>query len=285
MPLPLPSLRIFGLDFFTGDCADAITFLQRQGGLLTAPSAPVLADAPDQPELWQALAESDIILPDSGLLVLEWNLISFDHLTRLSGLRFLREFFQRPGDHQSRSLFLVNPTDEAGHRNRAWITQHWEGEFTTESNYTAPFYGRGELRDPELLKRIDDLRPAWILINIGGGTQERLGAYLKRNLSYSPTIICTGAAIAFLTGEQASIPPWADRYYLGWLFRILEDPRKYGRRYANSAALIPALAAARRNAPEAMQLRLNQRDAATVEAPGSGRRDHTPSETGPDPRQ
>ena len=63
---------------------------------------------------------------------------------------------------------------------------------------------------PGLLKRIEAQRPRYIMVNIRRGTQEPLGFYLRQNLSYRPSIICVGAAIAFITGMQAAIPVWAD---------------------------------------------------------------------------
>jgi UDP-N-acetyl-D-mannosaminuronic acid transferase (WecB/TagA/CpsF family) len=63
------------------------------------------------------------------------------------------------------------------------------------------------------------------VVNIGGGTQELLGWYLRRNVTGKPLIVCTGAAIAFLSGRQARIPSWADRFYLGWVMRILARNR------------------------------------------------------------
>ncbi len=58
---------------------------------------------------------------------------------------------------------------------------------------------------------------------------------------YRPAIICTGAAIAFLSGRQVNIPPWADRYVLGWLFRCAKEPRKFIPRYRKALRLIPLL--------------------------------------------
>jgi UDP-N-acetyl-D-mannosaminuronic acid transferase (WecB/TagA/CpsF family) len=52
-----------------------------------------------------------------------------------------------------------------------------------------------------------------------------------------PAILCLGAAIAFLTGGQASIPPWADKLILGWLLRLLSNPRKFWRRYWDAVGL------------------------------------------------
>ena len=64
--------------------------------------------------------------------------------------------------------------------------------------------------------------------------QERLGAYLRQNLDYMPTIICTGAAIAFLTGEQTDIPPIVDRLFLGWIFRWFSSPTRFVPRFAGN---------------------------------------------------
>jgi len=68
-------------------------------------------------------------------------------------------------------------------------------------------------------------------VTLGGGTQEQLGLYLKRKLSYRASIHCIGAAIAFLSGDQVPIPHWADALYLGWLFRSVSEPRRYVPRY------------------------------------------------------
>jgi len=45
-------------------------------------------------------------------------------------------------------------------------------------------------------------------------------------------------AIAFLTGDQAKIPNFIDKLYLGWLFRIIFNPRLYFLRYFNSFKLL-----------------------------------------------
>ena len=70
-----------------------------------------------------------------------------------------------------------------------------------------------------------------IIINIGGGIQEILGFYLKNNLKYKPMIICTGAAIAYLTKDQAPINNFIDKIYLGWLLRIIFHPSAFFPRY------------------------------------------------------
>ncbi len=85
---------------------------------------------------------------------------------------------------------------------------------------------------------------------LGGGTQERLGLYLKQHLAYRPAIHCIGAAIAFLSGDQVDIPVWGDRFYLGWLFRCLSDPKRFVPRYWGARKLIALMWRYRDRLPE-----------------------------------
>jgi UDP-N-acetyl-D-mannosaminuronic acid transferase (WecB/TagA/CpsF family) len=119
----------------------------------------------------------------------------------------------------------------------------------SENPESTPTHKATNLSDPALLALIDRLRPRHIILTIGGGTQERLGLYLKRNLSYRPAIHCIGAAIAFLSGDQVRIPVWADKYYLGWLLRSLSEPKRYIPRYWKARKLLPLMLRHRSNLP------------------------------------
>jgi UDP-N-acetyl-D-mannosaminuronic acid transferase (WecB/TagA/CpsF family) len=72
--------------------------------------------------------------------------------------------------------------------------------------------------------------------------QERLGAGLRAALAAAgrrPAIVCTGAALAFLTGGQVHIPVWVDRACLGWLWRLCAEPRRLWRRTLLALGLAP----------------------------------------------
>ena len=48
--------------------------------------------------------------------------------------------------------------------------------------------------------------------------------YLREYLLYRPAIHCVGAALGFLSGAERPIPPWAERYQLGWFARLCAQP-------------------------------------------------------------
>jgi N-acetylglucosaminyldiphosphoundecaprenol N-acetyl-beta-D-mannosaminyltransferase len=229
------TVRILGIDFINATVEKVVEQL-KSGGLLVVPAAPALISVQDDAEYYASLLAADIVIPDSGYMVLIWNLMNRKKIRRISGLEFLVAFFD-DRDVRESSFLLVNPGAEASGVNESYLYQmvRMKGPLTS---YIAPFYDRLNLVDEELLLLIEAKRPKYILVNIGGGPQEKLGAFLKKNLKYKPAIICTGAAIAFLTGQQAKIPHWADKLFLGWLFRCVENPKLYIPRYAKALKLI-----------------------------------------------
>ena len=56
---------------------------------------------------------------------------------------------------------------------------------------------------------------------------------------FKTTILCTGAAISFFTGDQAPINSFIDRYYLGWFVRLIFNPYIFFKKYMIGLKLIP----------------------------------------------
>lgn len=231
--------QILGVRFFVASAPDTVA-LGLQGGLVVVPSAPVLVNAVDDPATQAALSESDLAITDSGLMILYWNLTRHERLMRVSGLEYLKLLLQQPALREPGALLWVMPNQEATDRNAAWLRD--EGfPVSPEDFYLAPLYSKGPITDARLLQIVKARTPAHIIMAIGGGVQERLGHYLKTHAGYRPAIHCTGAAIGFLNGGQVRIPAWADRFYLGWLFRCVDSPGAFIPRYWNARKLIGLL--------------------------------------------
>jgi N-acetylglucosaminyldiphosphoundecaprenol N-acetyl-beta-D-mannosaminyltransferase len=233
-----------------GKAHDAVDRVSREGGLVVMPAAPALTNLFQDKEYREALLGADFALADSSLMVAIWNLVQGDHIRKLSGLRYLRALIERPEFCESGSSFWVMPTHSSAERNLRWL----EGNgicVCQDDVYVAPMYGVA-VEDEELLLRLEQRRPRHIVLGLGGGTQERLGLYLKRNLSYRPTIHCIGAAIAFLSGDQVRIPVWVDFAGLGWLWRSASNPATFVPRYWTARYLAPMIMRYRDRLPSAV---------------------------------
>ena len=238
---------ILGIRFFIGTAQDAIDEISREGGLVVVPAAPALKNLARDNQYRDALLGADFAIADSALMVLLWNVMQHARISKLSGLKYLRALIEQADLRQSENSFWVMPSPEAALRNATWLRGK-SVPVVDDSIYIAPIYG-AVIRDLELLERLELRRPRHIVLGIGGGTQERLGFYLKQNLSYRPAIHCVGAAIAFLSGDQVRIPVWVDEMGLGWLWRSISSPQRFVPRYWDARRLVPIMLRFRERMP------------------------------------
>lgn len=247
---PFPTKRMLGIDFFVGTAAEAIAHISKYGGLIVAPAAPSFIALQDDPDYRRAIADADLAIADSGWAVLFWRLLRREKLTRISGLALFKALLETADARIPGNLFFILPSEKA--KTKTLEFGRVSGyPITNDDCYVAPRYfscshgsvsreerervsqKRGySIADDALVAILQSRKPKHIIIGIGGGTQEKLGLYLREHLSYRPAIHCIGAALAFLTGDQKPIPMWADRIYFGWFLRLARAPHHYASRFA-----------------------------------------------------
>ncbi len=198
------------------------------------PAAPALINIKKDKEYYVSLKSADYVLFDSGYLCLLLRIFKNINVSKFSGLKFLK-FFLKLFKNDKSILFVIDPNKESSKKNINLLKTY---KIRKIKNYIAPIYKGKKVVDLNLLKILKKTKPGNILINLGGGTQEKLGFYLKKKLAFNANIICTGAAISFLTREQAYIPDFIDKLYLGWFFRILYNPKGYFIRYFKALKLL-----------------------------------------------
>lgn len=245
--------QILGIRFFTGTALQSVHQMKTKGGLLVVPAAPALKDLPTHSSYREALLGADHAITDSALMVLVWNLLHRDKIRRVSGLEYIRRLLLEPEVRLAGNTLWIMPSPSSAERNVTWLRS--QGILVPESHvYLAPMY-HGEIEDPKLLAMLRELRPKHIIVAVGGGTQERLGLYIKHKLDYRPAVHCIGAAIAFLSGDQVHIPVWADQMGLGWLLRCLSSPQRYVPRYWAARKLVGLMLRYRDQLPETDTIR------------------------------
>ncbi len=227
--------KLFGINFIQAEYEGYLELLKK-GSLMVVPAAPALATINEDKKYYKALKNADFAIPDSGLMTLLLRIFFRKKINKFSGYLFLKEFINDESLKYENSVFLIDPSTENSHKNNQFLKEN-NFKISKEFHYAAPMYDKNNITDYELLKILDSKKPDYILINLGGGVQERLGLFLRNKLSYKPGIICTGAAIAFFTGDQAKISNWIDKYYLGWLIRCIYNPKIFIPRYIKGLKL------------------------------------------------
>jgi N-acetylglucosaminyldiphosphoundecaprenol N-acetyl-beta-D-mannosaminyltransferase len=239
-PVPDAFRTILGVRFYVSDLEGLLERVPG-AGLIVVPSAPVMTRLEEDPAHREAMEGADFAVTDSALMVILWLLRTGERVTRISGLRLLRGLFAGGRFRGKGETFWVMPSAGDSEANLAWLRAQGF-DVGAGDTYIAPVYPRqGPISDPALVGLIATRRPGLVVIGLSGGVQERLGWELRQRLPYRPAILCTGGAIAFLSGRQAKIPVWADRLALGWLIRFVSSPRSFAAKVRGIERLGPLI--------------------------------------------
>ena len=204
-------------------------------GLFVFPAGPALANIEKSDGYYESIKKADFVFFDSGLFVLLLKIFKNINVDKFSGYKFLNLFFDYLKENRDKKVFCIDPNSKFSRSNKTFLRKLG---IKKVYSYLAPQYNPLDLSDKKLLTLLRKKKPNFVLTNIGGGTQEILGLYLKQKLGFKTTILCTGGAISFFTGDQAPINNFTDRFYLGWLIRLIHKPKSYFPRIIQSFNLI-----------------------------------------------
>jgi len=224
--------KIFGVPFHD------IKFHQfcnmKHKGLVIFPSGPGLSTIYSDKIYLKSIQNSDVAMFDSGYFVFLLRIFKGLKVSKFSGYKFLKLFLSYS---KNKKFFAIETNKRSAIINRKYLKKL--NIDIKNRQYIAPFYKRNSyILDINLIKILKIIRPKIILINLGGGTQEVLGSYIKNNLKHKPLIICTGAAISYFTKQQAPMNVFFDNLYLGWLIRCIFNPYVFVPRYLSAFKLI-----------------------------------------------
>ena len=74
-----------------------------------------------------------------------------------------------------------------------------------------------------------------------GAPKQEIWANQYRERLDATTILCVGATIDFLAGEQHRAPEWIQNCGMEWFHRMCTNPKRLVKRYAKDAWVFPQL--------------------------------------------
>lgn len=96
--------------------------------------------------------------------------------------------------------------------------------------YTPPFRPLNKAEETELVRLIDESRPHFLWVGLSTPKQERFMAKYIDRLNVQ-MMVGVGAAFDIHTGGIADAPAWMKSTGLQWLHRLVQEPRRLGKRY------------------------------------------------------
>jgi N-acetylglucosaminyldiphosphoundecaprenol N-acetyl-beta-D-mannosaminyltransferase len=180
------------------------------------------------------LNEFYINLPDGVPGVWIGRLKGSANMKPCPGPDFFAYMIKKTADADIRHFFCGGKPGVADELKEACIKKYNNNNIV--GTYSPPFRDMSDKEMQELGRHIQSLNADIVWIGLSTPRQEQF-AYRLRNYTSTQFIVTVGAAFDFHTGRVRYAPAWMQKNGLGWLFRVVTEPRRLLKRYAEIVPL------------------------------------------------
>jgi N-acetylglucosaminyldiphosphoundecaprenol N-acetyl-beta-D-mannosaminyltransferase len=178
---------------------------------------------------FQSILNAAVInVPDGMPLSWIGRMRGFGGMNRVYGPDFLLEMCKLSVGHGYRNFFYGGNEGVAPLLAET-LQQRFLG-LQVVGTYTPPFRLLNAVEEAELLSEVHKLKPDILWVGLSTPKQERFMAAYLDQLGV-PLLVGVGAAFDIHTGRIQDAPTWMKKSGLQWLHRLLQEPRRLGRRY------------------------------------------------------
>lgn len=185
--------------------------------------------ARDDAALASALRDAAIVTPDGMGIVHAARLLGEKIADRVYGPD-LMEFHCKRAATAGTPIFLYGGHDDAALTElQSTLTERFPGLPITGA-YSPPHRDLTDQEVRDVTAQINQSGAEVVWVGIGSPKQE-LWMQTMRGRLEAPVLVGVGAAFDFLAGRVSQAPGWMQRASLEWLYRVIQDPLRLGRRY------------------------------------------------------
>jgi exopolysaccharide biosynthesis WecB/TagA/CpsF family protein len=98
--------------------------------------------------------------------------------------------------------------------------------------------------ETEVNKTLNSIKKAqanYVFLAVGSPRQEILAKKIKDQNLVNGVVLCIGASILFIVGEEKRAPMLIQTMHLEWLYRAMQDPKRLLSRYIDNIIRLPKL--------------------------------------------
>jgi N-acetylglucosaminyldiphosphoundecaprenol N-acetyl-beta-D-mannosaminyltransferase len=231
---PRLPVAILGIPFDNLTISEAIGRIEqmiasRRPHYVVTANVDFLVQARRDIELRRILLDAHLVLCDGTPLVWASRLLGNALAERVAGADLVPSLIRAAARKQYR-VFFLGATPEASAAAVVRLRASCP-DLTIAGHYSPPFRRLLEMDHEEIRRRILAAAPDLLFVSFGCPKQEKWIAMHFRDLAV-PVTIGVGATIDFLAGHVKRAPVWMQRTGTEWIFRLVQEPRRLFRRYA-----------------------------------------------------
>ncbi len=192
-------------------------------------------------ELRRILLDADLVLCDGTPLVWASRWLGNRLPERVAGSD-LAPALLRSAAEKGQRIFFLGAAPGVAEQAAEKLTREFPA-LNIVGHYAPPFAALLEMDHAQIIQRVRAARPDILLVSFGCPKQEKWIAMNHRALGV-PVAIGVGATLDFLAGRVKRAPGWMRHSGTEWIYRLVQEPRRLFRRYADDlVCFAPTLAA------------------------------------------
>lgn len=210
---------------------------ERAPRLVITPNVDHLIKARKDREFKHIYDNADLSVPDGVPLLWAAQFLGTPLIERVNGTDLFETLCARAAEKNYR-LFFLGAAPGIAATAAAELKQRHPG-LNIVGTYSPPFdFFHSTAENQKIEDMIRAARPDVLFVGLGAPKQEK---WIKRHMHRLnvPVSIGIGASFEYVAGSTARAPYWMQRTGLEWLYRIVENPRRYWRRYAEDLVFFP----------------------------------------------
>lgn len=226
---------ILGVDIAVTDMKSAVDYLTEnlehlRGKYVCVSNVHTTVMAYNDEEYRRIQNNAAIAIPDGKPLALVCKMRGHREARRVAGPDLMPEILSLSEKKGYRHYFYgsTRETLEALEKN---LKKRYPG-LNIVGMYSPPFRELTPDEDAEITGKIKEAEPDFLWVGLGAPKQEVWMHEHREKLN--AVMIGVGAAFDFHAGTAKRAPKWMQEFYLEWLYRLLQDPRRLYKRYVGS---------------------------------------------------
>ena len=201
----------------------------REAGFVCAAPVHAVMVAQDDPEMYAALRQSTLTVPDGMPIVWAANTLG-EHLPdQVYGPELMLRYNERCAKRRHR-VWLYGGRDQGSLVQLALNMRRKHPGIQIVGGYSPPFRSLSQPEEDAIVDQINTARPDILWVGIGVPKQEKWMARMRERLDV-PVMCGVGAAFDFHAGRISQAPRWMQERGLEWTYRIAQEPRRLLPRY------------------------------------------------------
>jgi N-acetylglucosaminyldiphosphoundecaprenol N-acetyl-beta-D-mannosaminyltransferase len=212
----------------TMDWMDA-TIASKGRGYVCVAAVHTVMVCQEDPELREAVLNSDLTVPDGQPLVWAMNALGHDLSSRVYGPELMERYCERSALTGAR-IFLYGGRNQGALVQLALNLRRRFPGVKIVGGYSPPFRDLTPEEERSVVEEINHSHADVVWVGIGVPKQEKWMARMRHRLA-TPVFVGVGAAFDFHAGLIPQAPGWMQHAGLEWLFRLAQEPRRLWRRY------------------------------------------------------